>query len=135
MANPVEGSDPYAPAPTLWQRHPQLGWGIAVFALTALLTVAAFPPINAGEAAYALAVPAVLWAYRRPAFKPYALVVLGSQVVAWTVLLAGLHLLGPFVGLIVGGWFLAAWWAIPRLAGHQAMIRIIVLLGLAALWV
>lgn len=143
MADDPAMSDPYAPSPTLWQRHPQLAWGLAVFATTLLLTMAAFPPINAGEAAYALAVPAVLWAYRRPAFKPYALVVLGSQVVAWTILLgwlhnvtwAGLLLLGPFVGLIVGGWFLAAWWAVPRLAGHQAMIRIIVLLGLAALWV
>lgn len=143
MADPVEGSDPYAPAPTLWQRHPQLGWGLAVFALTALLTVAAFPPINAGEAAYALTVPAVLWAYRRPGFKAYAWSVLGAQAVAWTILLgwlhhvtwAGLFLLGPFVGLIVGLWFLAAWWTIPRLAGHPAVIRIISLAGLAGLWV
>jgi apolipoprotein N-acyltransferase len=143
MANSAESPDPYAPSPTLWQRHPQLAWGLAVFVLTALLTVAAFPPINAGEAAYALTVPAVLWAYRRPAFKAYALAVLGGQMVAWTILLgwlhhvtwAGLLLLGPFVGLIVGLWFLAAWWAIPRLLGHQAMIRIIALAGLAGLWV
>jgi apolipoprotein N-acyltransferase len=136
-------TDPYAPVPTLWQRHPQLAWALAVFSTTVLLTVVAFPPFQAGEAAYVLAVPAVLWAYRQPAFKAYAGVVVGAQVVAWTILLgwlhhvtwAGLFILGPFVGLIAGLWFLAAWWAIPRLAGHQVMIRLIGLLGLAALWV
>jgi apolipoprotein N-acyltransferase len=143
MSDPVEPPDPYAPSPTLWQRHPQLAWGLAVFALTVVLTVSAFPPVNAGEAAYVIAVPAVLWAYRRPTFKGYALAVLGAEVVAWTILLGWLHnvtwvgllLLGPFVGLIAGSWFLAAWWAVPRLAGHQAMIRILVLAGLAGLWV
>jgi apolipoprotein N-acyltransferase len=143
MATSVETNDPYAPSPTLWQRSPQLAWGLAVFALTAVLTVAAFPPVNAGEAAYVLTLPAVLWAYRKPAFKGYALAVLGAQAVAWTVLLGWLHnvtwvglfLLGPFVGLIVGLWFLAAWWVIPRLVGHQAIIRIMVLAGLAGLWV
>jgi apolipoprotein N-acyltransferase len=135
--------DPYATVPTLWQRHPDLGWGLAVFALTLVLTVVAFPGVNAGEAAYVLVGPAALWAYRKPRLKHYALALLGSQVVAWTILLGWLHnvtwgglfLLGPFVGLIVGSWFLAAWWAIPRLNGHSALIRILVLLGLAALWV
>jgi apolipoprotein N-acyltransferase len=143
MTDHTEIQDPYAPRPTLWQRHPQLAWALAVFFTTILLTVVSFPPINAGEAAYVLVVPAALWIYRNPAFKLYAWVVLGAQMVSWTVLLwwlhnvtwAGLLLLGPFVGLIVGAWFLAAWWVIPRVAGHQAMIRIIVLLGLAGAWV
>ena len=56
-----EEKDPYAPAPTLWQRHPALGWVLAVFALTVALTVMAFPPVNKGEAAYVLALPAILW--------------------------------------------------------------------------
>lgn len=135
--------DPYADTPSLWQRQPQLAWGLAVFALTVLLTVVAFPPVNAGEAAYVLAMPAVLWAYRQPRFKPFALTVLGAQAVAWTLLLgwlhhvtwAGLFLLGPLLGVLTGLWFLAAWWAIPRLAGHPAMTRIFGLLGLAAAWV
>jgi apolipoprotein N-acyltransferase len=135
--------DPYETVPTLWQRHPHLGWGLAVFALTLVLTVAAFPPLNASEAAYVVVAPAALWAYHKPRFKPFALTVLGSQVVAWTILLgwlhnvtwAGLFLLGPFVGLIVGAWFLAVWWVVPRLAGHGALIRILGLLGLAGLWV
>ncbi len=136
-------SDPYAPQPTFWQRRPELGWALGVFVLTALLTFVAFPPVNTGEAAYVFALPAVLWAYRKPAFRLYARTVLGAQVVAWTLLLGWLHnvtwvglfLLGPFVGLIVGLWYLAAWWTIPRIAGHPALVRIIALLGLAALWV
>ncbi len=135
--------DPYDVPPTLWQRHPHLAWGLAAFGLTALLTFVAFPPVNTGDAAYALAVPALLWAYRRPPFRVYAWVVLGASVLAWTLLFGWLHnvswlgmfLLGPFIGLLVGSWYLAAWWTLPRLAGHQAMIRILVLLGLAALWV
>jgi apolipoprotein N-acyltransferase len=135
--------DPYDRPPTLWQRYPQLAWTLAVFGLTALLAFVTFPPVNTGDAAYALAVPALLWAYRRPTFRIYAWTVLGAHVLAWTLLFGWLHnvswvgmfLLGPFIGLLVGSWYLAAWWTIPRIAGHQAMIRILVLLGLAALWV
>ncbi len=135
--------DPYDPQPNFWQRRPGLGWVLAVSVLTALLTYVAFPPVNTGEAAYVFALPAVLWAYRRPAFRVFAWTVLAAQVVAWTLLLwwlhnvtwVGLFLLGPFIGLIIGSWYLAAWWAIPRLAGHPAVVRIIGLLGLAAFWV
>ena len=142
-SSPSTAPDPYEPRLTLWQRHPQLGWVLGVFGFTVLLTYIAFPPVDTGEAAYVLALPAVLWAYRRPAFRLFAWTVLGAQAVAWTLLLgwlhhvtwAGLFLLGPFVGLLVGAWFLAVWWTIPRLAGHQAVVRIIGLLGLAALWV
>jgi apolipoprotein N-acyltransferase len=143
MTDAIVTPDPYDQPPTFWQRRPEVGWAVGVFILTTLLTYVAFPPVNTGEAAYVLALPAVLWAYRRPAFRIFAWTVLGSQVLAWTLLLGWLHhvtwvgllLLGPFVGLIVGAWYLAVWWAIPRLAGHPAMVRIIALLGLAALWV
>jgi len=140
---PVFADDPYAERPTLWQRHPQLGWLLLVAGLTVVLTSIAFPPVNIGEAAYAFAIPAVLWAYRAPAFRLYAGTMLASSVVAWTLLLGWLHhvswlglfLLGPFIGLVNGLWYLGVWWAMPRLLGHRAMIRIIGLLGLAALWV
>ena len=143
MADPLAEPDPYAPRPTLWQRHPQLGWVLAVFGFTVFLTYVAFPPVSTGEAAYVLALPAILWAYRRPSFRLFAWTVLGAQVTAWTALLGWLHnvtwvglfLLGPFVGLLVGSWFLAAWWAIPRLQGHKVWVRILALFGLAALWV
>ncbi|MDQ5980679.1 MAG: apolipoprotein N-acyltransferase [Verrucomicrobiota bacterium] len=143
MAVTSDPNDPYAPQPTVWQRHPQLAWGLTAFVWTAVFTIAAFPPANGGEAAYIFAGAALLWAYRRPDLKTYALAVLGAQVVSWTFLLgwlhhvtwAGLLLLGPFVGLLTGLWFLAAWWVIPKLAGHRAGVRIFSLLGLAALWV
>jgi apolipoprotein N-acyltransferase len=143
MADAEKPYDPYDPRPTLWQRHPNLGWVLAVFGFTVFLTYVSFPPVIAGAAAYVLALPAVLWAHRRPAFRMFAATVLGAQMVAWTMLLwwlhnvtwAGLFMLGPFVGLIVGSWFLAAWWVVPRLQGHKAMVRIFAVLGLAALWV
>jgi apolipoprotein N-acyltransferase len=135
--------DPYEPRPTLWQRHPHLGWVLAVFGFTVFLTYISFPPVNTGEAAYVLALPAILWAYRQPSFRLFAWTVLGAQVVAWTALLGWLHhvtwvglfMLGPFVGLLVGSWFIAVWWVVPRLVGHRALLRIFGLLGLAALWV
>lgn len=135
--------DPYAPKITFWQRYPRLAWAGVVFLLTAGLILVAFPPIDTGEAAYVLALPAVLWAYRKPEFKLYARIVLGAHVVAWTGVLGWLHhvtwgglfLLGPFIGLLVGSWYLAVWWAIPRTRGHRALVRIVVMLGLAGLWV
>lgn len=135
--------DPYEPKPTLWQRRPHLGWALAVAVCTGVLTYVMFPPANVGEAAFAFALPAVLWAYRAPPFRIYAWSVLGAQVVAWTSLIGWLHhvtwgglfLLGPFIGLLTGLWYLAAWWTMPRLRGHQTMVRIIGVLALAALWV
>lgn len=144
MAEPASTTpDPYEPRPTLWQRRPHLGWALSVFALTVLLTVVSFPPANIGEAAFVFAMPAVFWAFRRPGFRLYAGVVLGANALAWTILFGWLHhvtwlgmlLLGPFIGLLIGSWYLAAWWVVPRLQGHQAMVRILAMLGLAALWV
>lgn len=135
--------DPYDPVPTLWQRRPNLGWILATFSLTVLFTYVAFPPVDAGEAGYVLAVPAVLWAFRRPPFKLFAWTVMGASALAWTLLLGWLHnvtwvglfLLGPFVGIIVGSWYLAVHWAVARVQGRQAIVRIASMLGLAGLWV
>ena len=143
MPAPVHEPDPYAERPSLGQRYPLLGWPLSVFVATVFLACASFPPINVGEAAFIFALPAVLWAYKKPGFRVFAWTVLGAQAVAWTLILGWLHnvtwgglfLLGPFVGLLVGVWYLAVWWTVPRLMGHQAMIRLIALFGLAALWV
>lgn len=143
MTSPAAEPDPYAPQPALWENYPLLGWPLAVAVLTVLLANAAFPPLNIGEAAYVFAVPAVLWAYRGPSFRLYARTVLATQAVAWTILLGWLHnvswvglfLLGPFIGLLIGSWYLAVWWVMPRLRGRGAPFRILVMLGLAALWV
>lgn len=139
----VPSPDPYSSLPSIWQRQPQLGWALAVFALTVILTYVSFPPVAAGEFAFAFAVPAVLWAYRAPPFRIFAVSVLGAQAVAWIFLLGWLHhvtwvglfLLAPFIGILVGLWYLAVWWMMPRLRGHQVIVRIIALFGLAGLWV
>jgi apolipoprotein N-acyltransferase len=135
--------DPYAPRTTIWQRHPHLGWTLAVFLLTAALTFIPFPPVDAGDSAFAMLIPAVLWAYRAPPFRLYAWTVWAAQVVGWLVLLEWLHhvswvglfLLAPFIGSIVTLWFLAARWMLPCLLGRPAVVRITGILGLAALWV
>jgi apolipoprotein N-acyltransferase len=135
--------DAYAkPPPARWARFPNLFWIGATFACTAFLLFAAFPPLDVGQAAYVALIPGVLWAYRRPALRLYAPVVLGAQVVAWIALLwwvhhvtwVGMLALGAFVGLLTGLWYLAVWWAVPRLTGQHTVFRIVAMLGLAGLW-
>ncbi len=139
----LSAPDASVPPPTLWQRNPHLGWALAVFVLTVVLTCISFPPMEASEFAFAFALPAVLWAYRAPPFKIYAWTLLAAQAVAWTILLGWLHhvtwgglfLLGPFIGMLIGLWYLAVRWTMPRLRGHQMFVRSLALLGLAGLWV
>ncbi|MFA5264967.1 MAG: apolipoprotein N-acyltransferase [Opitutaceae bacterium] len=143
MNKDSESSDPYDPKPSLWELHSTGLTAAAVFVATVLLTVVSFPPFNVPEFAYAFAAPAVLWAYRRPAFKLFAWTVLGANAVAWIVILSWLHhvtwvgtaLLGSIVGLWIGVWYLAAWWLMPRLPGRGILARITAVFGLAALWV
>lgn len=135
--------DPYEPRPTFFQRRPHLAWAVGVFAATVFLTYASFPPLNLGEAAYAFALGGALWAFRRPPFRIFAGTMLGASVVAWTALLGWLHnvtwggmfLLGLFVGLLNGAWYLAVWWVVPKLKGHLPWVRILIMMGLAAAWV
>lgn len=142
-SDPLPPYEPFPTEPSWAEKNPALAWGGGVFALTALLTFIAFPPANVGEAAFFALMPAVLWAYRAPAFKLFAVSVLGAQVVAWVGLLAWLHNvtwlgmlgIGVLVGLLNGAWFLAAWWALPRLRGQPVLTRIIGFIALAALWV
>jgi apolipoprotein N-acyltransferase len=136
--------DPYAELPpAAWRKYTGWFWAGAVFVFTVLLTIAAFPPFDTGEFAYAFAIPGVLWAYRRPSFKMFAFTMLAAQAVAWTLLLSWLHhvtwlgllLLGPFVGAWVGLWYLGAWWVMPRMIGRQTGLRLLAMFGLAGLWV
>jgi apolipoprotein N-acyltransferase len=136
-------SDLFNTGPSYWRANAWWMVPLAVFALTVAMTVFSFPPFNAGEFAYVFAVPAVFWAFKRPRLKVFLPVVLGAQAVAWTILLAWLHhvswlglfLLGPFVGVWVGLWHAAAWWAAPRALGKPAPVRVAIMLGLAGLWV
>jgi len=141
--NELPPYDPYDQTPPWWTNHKEKLAALAVFILTSLLSVVAFPPYGVAEMAYAFAAPALFWAYRRPDFCLYAFTVLGANMVAWTVILGWIHhvswlafaLLGPVVGLWIGSWFLAAWWVMPRLLGRGMIQRILAVFGLAALWV
>ncbi len=144
MSDPVAiPTSNFYDAPTFWTRHADRLWATAVFVATVVLTVLSYPPAHTPEFAYVFAAPAVLWAYLKPKFKLYALATLGAQAVAWTVILGWLHhvtiggllLLGPFIGVWIGVWFLAAWWAMPRIVDRPSLTRILVMFGLAGLWV
>jgi apolipoprotein N-acyltransferase len=135
--------DPYEVLPNPWERH--RGWltPLTVGVLTVVLFVVSFPPYHAPEAAYTCLIPGIFWAYLRPRFWTYAWTVLAAQSVAWTINLAWLHpvtwaglfLLGPIVGVWTGCWYLAVWWAMPRILGRPKLVRIFGMLGLAGLWV
>jgi apolipoprotein N-acyltransferase len=137
------GADPYREAPAYWQTHPVRVQALAVAVLTVLLAVASFPPGTMPEFAYAMLVPGIFWAYLRPAFRVYALTILGSQAVAWTILLSwlsevswvGLLILGPFTGVWIGLWYLLAWWTMPRMVGRPTPVRLAAMLGLCGAWV
>jgi apolipoprotein N-acyltransferase len=111
--------------------------------MAAFLLVAAFPPLHSPEAAYACLAPGLFWAYLRPPLKVYAWTLFAAQAVAWTINLwwlhpvtwVGLAVLGPLVGAWTGVWYLAAWWALPRMLGRQTPVRLLAMLGLAGAWV
>jgi len=140
---PLPEPDPYDVPPAWWQKHPDWVWALSVAVATAVLTVLSFPPYQAPEFAYAFAVPAIFWAYRRPRFRWFAGTMLAAQAAAWTALLwwlhpvtwAGLFLVGPVVGAWVGVWYLAVWWAVPRMLGRPAPLRILAMIALAGAWV
>ena len=136
-------ADLAAPTSSWLSRHAQHLWAAGVFIATVVLTVLSFPPAPTPEFAYAFAVPALFWAYLRPSLRLYAATVLGAQAIAWTILLGWLHnvtvggllLLGPFMGVWIGAWFLAAYWTLPRMLGRATPVRLAALFGLAGLWV
>lgn len=139
---PIEPG-PYDVAPSFWERQASLAVPAAVAVCTVLLAVLSFPPFKVPEFAYAMLVPGVLWAYRRPRLKLFAWTMFAAQAVAWTLILGWLHhvtwlglfLLGPFTGAWVGSWYLAAWWTMPRMVGRATPVRLLAMLGLAGAWV
>jgi apolipoprotein N-acyltransferase len=143
MAPESVAPDPYEPKTPFWLRHEEAAWAGAVFVCTVAATVCAFPPFKAPELAYVFAAAAIFWAYRRPRLKLFAWTLFAAQAIAWIVLLSwlrhvtvvGLLLLGPFIGAWVGIWYLAAWWAMPRMWSRSVPVRLCVQLGLAGLWV
>ena len=136
-------SDPYEPKVTFWEKNAEYVWAFIVLVATTVLTISSFPPYKTSEFAYAFAAPAVLWAYRRPSFKLFVSVIAIAQICAWVTLVfwlhhvtwVGLFLLGSLVGLWVGVWYLAVWWAMPRVIEQTHAVRVAVMLGLAGLWV
>lgn len=143
MSDAAPTPDPYADVPSFWQRYANVLAAGVVFVATVVLAVLSFPPYHTPEFAYAMLVPGIFWAYHRPPFKLYAWTMFAAQAVGWTILLGWLHnvtwvglfLLGPVVGAWVGSWYLAAWWAMPRIVGRPTPVRLLAMLALAGAWV
>ncbi len=145
MAAPDANSaaDPYAERPAFWPRFGGWFWAAGVFVLTAVGTVMAFPPFNSAEFAYIALVPALFWAYLRPAWRLYLGTMFAAQVVVWFALLFWLHhvtwgglvLLALFMGGLTGVWFVFARWMLPQLPGRAIPLRLLAVLALAAGWV
>lgn len=123
------------------RRHLVVAAGVFVFTATA--GAAMMPPARYPELAYIFAVPAVFWASFAPSWRLFLWVTLGAQAVAWAATLiwlrhvtwAGPLLLGPFIGLWTGVWFVAVRWVMPRVTGRPWQGRVFALFGLAGGWV
>ena len=117
-------------------------WALWAGLATAVGWLLCFPPFDFAEFAYAFAVPLIYWAYLRPPFKLYALSALSAGALAWIGNLWWLHhvswlgmpLLGIFMGLWSGLWFLLVWWVMPRMAGRSMWLRLLSMLALAGAW-
>lgn len=143
MSTVSPNPDPYAEQPSFVQRHLSAVVVLVVFVSTVGLAILSFPPFQLPALAYAMLVPGIFWAYHRPRLKIFGWTMFAAQAVAWTVILGWLHhvtwlgllLLGPLVGTWVGSWYLAAWWAMPRMVGKPVFTRLVAMLGLAGAWV
>ena len=135
--------DPYDPVPSFWERHGSRAAPAIVAVLTAGLLVVSAPPFHSPEAAYVCLAPGIFWAYLRPRLRLFAWTMLAGQAAGWTIVLSWLHpvtwagllVLGPLVGAWTGSWYLAAWWAMPRMTGRPTPVRLAAMLGLAGAWV
>ena len=116
---------------------------VAVGVLTVLLTAASFPPFNVAEAAYVFAVPILLWLWRGAPLRVALTTIVTSQFIVWLVLIVWLrHVTYPgyvlvcaVLGLYSSIWYIAAWRWLPGIRDVAWRGRIVVLFGLAGLWV
>ncbi len=138
----IRGGAGFADA-TIVLFSPDKRFALLVLVLTPLLAWLSFPTSRTPECALVFAVPALLWAARTPAWRLYGWTLAVAWSLAWFVLLFWLHhvtivglaLLAVFLGGYTALWFLAARWALPRVAAAPVALRVAALLGLAGAWV
>ena len=111
--------------------------------LSAWLYVISFPPFDWAEGAYVFAVPLLLWLFSpRPRHVALA-AVFGWGLLSWLALIVWLRhvtvggylIAATILALYFTLWFLAAWWALPRLRTGNFGLRLAGITALAALWV
>lgn len=121
-------------------------WWVATLAATLSLVGgwAALPPVNVSEAGYAALVPLLLWVCGRPRTKAFCWTVGIYSWVYWVgvlIWLRHIHIVAPVLlavalGAFVFMWFTAVrrWWP-DLIDSGRVSARIVVVLGLAGLWV
>jgi apolipoprotein N-acyltransferase len=131
------------------------GQGLIAFLVSAALYAIAFPPFNLPEAAYVFAVPLIIWGLFGQRTKGEGIVLLACGWGAWLVLILWLRnctnsLEIPFKNGL--GWLITLalsfvlalfWWSwsilalvvVRRVREGTLPARLLVLLGMAALWV
>lgn len=156
------GSDEMAVAPADSTGSPQGGgadwsallWRWLAPALYAVLTLLPFPPFDFPEAAYLFLLPVLFWATKGPDFRIFIRQTWLFSVIAWTGLLhwvsfsaafatpgqavfvvLGTLVLGGLMGSFPALWLIAARAMLPPVRDQEAGKRILVVLGLAGLWV
>lgn len=114
---------------------------------SAVLFVCAFPPVNMAEAAWVFAVPLLLLIFSRHNGRVFWLVTFASGWLAWVALLVWLrHVYPPwglFGALMLAAilavfwflWFAAARRLLPAIESRPIGGRLLMLAGLAGLWV
>lgn len=115
----------------------------AVVLLTSACYILAFPPFGLGELAFIFLVPAIWWLSVGQSLRKALWVGLAIGWLSWFgliiwlrhVTLAGTVALSGILGLFFLTWFLAAWWALPRLILQSTTIRICGIVALAGVWV
>jgi apolipoprotein N-acyltransferase len=115
-----------------------------------VLHTVAFPPYDIPEAVWAFAVPVAMWCLRRPRWTEYLVVTGGASFVSWLILLEWLRTLTRDAGWVaLLGWvalaavmalFPLAWFAaaramLPRTMDRSVLLKLVVVLGLAGLWI
>lgn len=131
------------------ERSRHFRWAMALLAggLMVVFSVLCFPPFGMAEAAYVCVLPMLVWACTSPGRKLYGVTALLASWLLWFLILIWLRHIHPpwgwlatallsfLVGLFPAAWFMVSREVLPRVLDMGTRRRLLVLLGLAGLWV
>lgn len=118
-------------------------WGRCGFLTTALLFAFSFPCYQVSEFAYFFAVPFLVWSYHCKSKQGLWWSALGAGWVGWLLTIFFLRhvwfglpfIAGAYAGLYLGIWLFVASIVLSEAVKRRAIVRLMMLLGLAGFWV